>query len=91
MRVWGDSHVIAGYRRSEVPREPEDEPAIAGIPVAILSAEASSAVIRDMRTRDVIAYPTKPLDLTELGQLFDFFATGHDHGPTRPPRTVPAP
>lgn len=91
MRVWGDRHVIAGYRGSEVPRGPKDEPPNAGIPVAILSAEASSAVIRDMRTRDVIAYPAKPLDLTELGQLLDFFATGHDHGADPAPRTVPAP
>ena len=91
MRVWGDGHVIADYRGSEVLRGLKDEAAIAGIPVAILSAEASSAIIRDMRTRDVIAYPTKPLDLTELGQRLDFFATGDDHGANPAPRTVPAP
>ena len=71
-------------------RGPIDEPAIAGIPVAILSAEASSAVIRDMRTRDVIAYPTKPLDLTELGQPLDSFAAQHDHEADPVPRTAPA-
>ena len=91
MRAWGDGHVIAGYRGSEVLRGLKDRPAIAGIPVAILSAEASPAIIRDMRTRGVIAYPTRSLDLTELGQLLDSFATGHDHGADPARRTVPAP
>jgi CheY-like chemotaxis protein len=91
MRVWGDGHVIAGYRGSEVLRGLKDEPAIAGIPVAILSAEASLTIIRDMRTRSAIAYPTKPLDVTEQGQPLDSFATGHDHGADPAPRTVPAP
>jgi hypothetical protein len=45
----------------------------------------------DVRTRGVIASPTKPLGLAELGQLLDFFATGHDHGADPVPRTVPAP
>jgi CheY-like chemotaxis protein len=91
MRVRGDGHVIAGYRGGEVLRARKDEPAIAGIPVAILSAEASPATVRDMRTRGVIVCLTKPLDLTELGQLLVFFATGHDHGADPVPRTVPAP
>jgi CheY-like chemotaxis protein len=58
---------------------PRDRPATAGIPVTILSAEASPAIIRHMRTRGVIAYLTKPLDLTELGQLLDSFVAGHDY------------
>ena len=91
MRTWGDGHVIAGYRGSEVLRGLERYAAIAGIPVAILSAEASPAIIRDMRTRGVIAYPTRSLDLTELGQLLNSFATGHDHGADPARRTVPAP
>ena len=91
MRAWGDGHVIAGYRGSEVLRGLKDRPAIAGIPVAILSAEASPAIIRDMRTGGVIAYSTRPLDLTELGQLLDSFATGHDHGADPARRMVPAP
>ena len=91
MRVGGDGHVIAGYRGGEVLRGLEDKPAIAGIPVAILSAEASPAIIRDVRTRGVLACPTKRLGLAELGQLLDFFATGHDHGVDPIPRTVPAP
>jgi signal transduction histidine kinase/ActR/RegA family two-component response regulator len=48
-----------------------DEPATAGIPVAVLSAEAAPTVIRQMRARGVIAYLTKPLDLAELGRLLD--------------------
>lgn len=91
MSVWGDGHVIAGYRGSEALRGLKDKPAIAGIPIAILSAEDSPAIIRDMRTRGIIAYPAKPLGLTELGQLLDFFATGHDHGAGPGPRTVTAP
>ena len=91
MRVWGDGHVITGYRGSKVLRGLKDKPAIAGIPVGILSAGLSPAIIRDMRTRGVIAYPAKPLDLTEPGQLLEFFATGHDHGADPVPRTAPAP
>ena len=91
MRVWGDGHVIAGYRGSEVLRGLRDKPAIAGIPVAILSTEASPAIIRHMRTDGAIAYLTKPLDLTELGQLLDSFAAGDDHWADPAPRTVPAP
>jgi hypothetical protein len=85
MSVWGDGHVIAGYRGREAPRGLKGKPAIAGIPVAILSAEDSAAIIRDMRARGVITYPAKPPDLTELGQLFDFLATGHNHGPDPAP------
>jgi signal transduction histidine kinase/CHASE3 domain sensor protein/ActR/RegA family two-component response regulator len=58
----------------EVLKRLKAEPATAGIPVAILSAEAAPAVIRDMRDGGVIAYLTKPLDLTELGELLDAVA-----------------
>jgi signal transduction histidine kinase/ActR/RegA family two-component response regulator len=51
------------------------EPATAGIPVAVLSAEAAPAVIRRMRASGV-AYLTKPLDLAELGRLIRSFRTG---------------
>ncbi len=44
-----------------------------------------------MRTDGAIAYLTKPLDLTELGQLLDSFAAGDDHWADPAPRTVPAP
>ena len=42
----------------------------------------------------VIAYLTKPIDLTKLGRLLgrllDSFTPGHDHGADPAPRTVPA-
>jgi len=41
------------------------------VPTAILSAVAAPAVIRRMRDNGVISYLTKPLNLTELGQLLD--------------------
>ena len=80
---------LPGMHGGEVLRRLRDKPATAGIPVAILSAEASPAIIRQMRARGVIAYLTKPLDLTELGQLLDSFAAGHQADPV--PRTEPAP
>jgi signal transduction histidine kinase/CheY-like chemotaxis protein len=73
----------------EVLRQLRAVAATAGIPVAILSAEAAPAVIRDMRGRGVIAYLTKPLDLTELGQLIDSFVAGHDRETGASPGTVP--
>ena len=75
MHVWGDGHVVAGSRGIEMLRGLKRKAAIAGIPVAILSAEASPAIVRDMRTRGVIAYP----------------ATGHDHRADPALRTVAAP
>ena len=44
-----------------------------------------------VRATGVIAYLTKPLELTELGQLLDSFAAGHAHQADPVPRTVPAP
>ncbi len=68
-----------------------DEPATAGIPVAVLSAEAGPTVIRQMRARGVVAYLTKPLDLAELGRLLDSVAAeGRNQvGPASP--TEPGP
>jgi signal transduction histidine kinase/ActR/RegA family two-component response regulator len=51
-------------------------PTTASIPVVILSAEAAPSIIRDMRSRGVIAYLTKPLDLAELGRVIDAFLAG---------------
>ncbi len=53
------------------------EPVTAGIPIAVLSAEAAPTIIRQMRSNGIIAYLTKPLDLTELGQLLDSLAAAH--------------
>ena len=69
---------LPGLHGDEVLRRLRANPATAGIPVAILSAEASPTIIRNLRARGVIAYLTKPLDLTELGQLLDSVAAGHD-------------
>ncbi|MGH3189920.1 MAG: ATP-binding protein [Streptosporangiaceae bacterium] len=58
----------------EVLKRLKAEPATAGIPVAVLSAEAAPAIIRDMRDGGVISYLTKPLDLAEVGDLLDSVA-----------------
>ena len=81
---------LPGLHGEEVLRRLQAEPATAGIPVAILSAEAAPAVIRHMRASGVIAYLTKPLDLAELGQLIDSFAAQHHHEADPASRTVPA-
>ena len=47
------------------------EPATCGIPVAILSADASPRVIRRLLAAGAFAYLTKPLDLARLGDLLD--------------------
>jgi len=64
----------------EVLRRLRAEPATAGIPVAILSAEASPVVIRRMRASGVVAYLTKPLDLAELGRVIHSFRPGEHSG-----------
>jgi signal transduction histidine kinase/CheY-like chemotaxis protein len=75
---------LPGLHGEEVLKLLKAEPATAGIPVVILSAEAAQGVIRRMLASGVIAYLTKPLDLTELGRLLDSFAAEHGH------RTGPA-
>jgi len=66
----------------EVLRRLRAEPATAGIPVAILSAEVSPAVIRRMQASGVVAYLTKPLDLAELGRVIHSFSAGEHSGAT---------
>jgi signal transduction histidine kinase/CheY-like chemotaxis protein len=85
-----DLHV-PGLHGDEVLRRLRANPATAGIPVAILSAEASPAVIRHLRARGVIAYLTKPLDLAEVGQLLDSVAAGHDRQAGPAALTAPTP
>jgi signal transduction histidine kinase/ActR/RegA family two-component response regulator len=82
---------LPGLHGHEVLRRLKEDPATAGIPVAILSAEAAPAVIRHMRAAGVIAYLTKPLDLAELGQLIDSFAAELEHEAGPAPRRAPAP
>jgi signal transduction histidine kinase/CheY-like chemotaxis protein len=82
---------LPGLHGDEVLRRLRENPATAGIPVAILSAEASPAIIHNLRTKGVIAYLTKPLDLTELGRLLDSVAAGHDRRPGPASLTAPIP
>lgn len=83
-----DQH-LPDLHGAEVLRRLKAEPATAGIPVAVLSAEAEPGVIRGMRASGVVAYLTKPLNLTELGELVDRLAARHSRGVTAP-RTTPA-
>jgi signal transduction histidine kinase/CheY-like chemotaxis protein len=48
--------------------------ATAGIPVVVLSAEADRGIIRRLLANGATAYLTKPLDLSELGDLVDSLA-----------------
>jgi signal transduction histidine kinase/ActR/RegA family two-component response regulator len=82
---------LPGLHGDEVLRRLRANPATAGIPVAILSAEASPVIIRNLRTRGIIAYLTKPLDLTELGRLLDSFTAGHDRRAGPASLTAPIP
>ena len=67
----------------------KSEPATAGVPIAVLSAEAAPTVIRQMRSNGIVAYLTKPLDLTELGQLLDSMAAAHEEESGAVPETTP--
>ena len=51
------------------------DPQTSGIPVAVLSADASPRVIRRLLTSGACAYMTKPLDLARLGELLDSYET----------------
>ena len=52
------------------------DPATAGIPVVVLSADAAPPVVQRLRASGIAAFLTKPLDLSELGRLLDSFAPG---------------
>ncbi len=82
---------LPGLHGDEVLRRLRANPATTAIPVAILSAEASPAIIHNMRARGVIAYLTKPLDLTELGRLLDSVAAGPDRRADPASLTSPTP
>jgi signal transduction histidine kinase/CheY-like chemotaxis protein len=74
----------------EVLKRLKADPATAGIPVAVLSAEAAPSVIRAMRDRGVAGYLTKPLNLTELGKLVDCLTARRGQRAAPAPRTTPA-
>jgi signal transduction histidine kinase/ActR/RegA family two-component response regulator len=73
----------------EVLKRLKAEPATAGIPVAVLSAEAAPTVIRSMRESGVVAYLTKPLNLTEVGRLVDCLTARQSQRSGQPPRATP--
>jgi CheY-like chemotaxis protein len=58
----------------EVLNELKADPATAGIPVMVLSADASRGVIHRLLAGGAFAYLTKPVELAELGELLDSFA-----------------
>jgi CheY-like chemotaxis protein len=64
----------------QVLKELRAEPVTAAIPVVILSADATPGVIRRLLAGGALAFLTKPLDLTEFGELLDSFpAPAQDH------------
>jgi signal transduction histidine kinase/CheY-like chemotaxis protein len=48
------------------------EPTTAGIPIIVVSADATPGTIRRLLTRGVSAYLTKPVDLRELHELINY-------------------
>ena len=72
---------LSDIHGEQVLKELRAEPVTAGIPVVVLSAEAAPRVIRRLLASGALAYLTKPLNLTELGDLLDSFtATGTGTG-----------
>ena len=59
----------------QVLSELKAEPATAAIPVVVVSADASHGVIHRLLADGALAYLTKPIELAELGELLDTFAT----------------
>jgi signal transduction histidine kinase/CheY-like chemotaxis protein len=57
----------------KVLNELKAEPDTAGIPVVVLSADASRGVIRRLLAGGAFAYLTKPIELAELAELLDSF------------------
>jgi signal transduction histidine kinase/CheY-like chemotaxis protein len=55
----------------EVLNELKADPATAGIPVIVLSADASRGIIRRLLAGGAFAYLTKPIELADLGELLD--------------------
>jgi signal transduction histidine kinase/CheY-like chemotaxis protein len=64
----------------QVLRELRANPATAAIPVVVLSADASHGVINRLLAAGALAYLTKPVDLAELGTLFDTLAAAQAQG-----------
>jgi CheY-like chemotaxis protein len=79
---------LSDLHGDQVLGELKADPATAAIPVVVLSADASRGVIRRLLASGAFAYLTKPIELTELGELIDTFAAVQ--GPDQQaPTTVP--
>jgi CheY-like chemotaxis protein len=76
----------------QVLNELKTDPATAGIPVIVLSADASRGVIRRLLAGGAFAYLTKPIELAELGEQLDTCAAARARGqqPRPATRIVPA-
>jgi len=76
----------------DVLSELKADPATAGIPVIVLSADASRGVIHRLLAGGAFAYLTKPIELAELGELLDTCAAtrAQDQQPQPAIRTAPA-
>jgi len=76
----------------EVLNELKADPATAGIPVIVLSADASRGVIHRLLAGGAFAYLTKPIELAELGGLLDTCAAtrAQDQQPQPAIRIAPA-
>ncbi len=76
----------------QVLSELKAEPVTAAIPVIVLSADASRAVVRRLLASGALAYLTKPIELAELGTLLGTFAAARaqDQQPQPAVRIVPA-
>jgi signal transduction histidine kinase/ActR/RegA family two-component response regulator len=75
----------------QVLKELRAEPATAAIPVVILSADATPGVVRRLLAGGALAFLTKPLDLTEFGELLDSFAAPTQDHQVRTAVQRPAP
>jgi CheY-like chemotaxis protein len=68
----------------EVLNELKADPVTAGIPVIVLSADASRGVIRRLLAGGAFAYLTKPIELAELGKQLDICAAASAPRPATP-------
>jgi CheY-like chemotaxis protein len=68
----------------DVLRRLRADPKTAGIPVAVLSADARPSLITQLLDRGVRAFLTKPLDVKELLALLDTIAAEHEQAASPP-------
>jgi signal transduction histidine kinase/CheY-like chemotaxis protein len=81
---------LSDIHGEQVLKELRTEPATAGIPVVVLSAEAAPRIIRRLLASGALAYLTKPLNLTELGHLLDSFTASAQDQALMPAGPAPA-